>query len=79
MFIICKVVAGGGRTLIHDTIKEVSEEECFGAFYMDNFQTINYLKEIYLSDDSSGKNAVLTEQSHPMRLHLERLLSNLLC
>ena len=71
MFIICKVVAGGGRTLIHDTIKEVSEEECFGAFYMANFHDSNHcLKEIYLSDDSSGKNAVLTEQSHPMRVAL---------
>jgi hypothetical protein len=47
MFIVCRVVVAGGRTLVQDCIKEVDEGESFGSFYLANFYAHNYcLKEV---------------------------------
>ena len=48
MFIVCRVVAAGGRAVVHDCIKEVDEGESFGSFYLANFHDHNYcLKEVF--------------------------------
>ena len=55
MFIVCRVVAAGGRAVaaggravVHDCIKEVDEGESFGSYYLANFHDHNYcLKEVF--------------------------------
>ncbi len=57
--------------MVHDCVKEVDEGETFGAFFLANFCDSKYcLKEVYLSDNSSGTNAIQAEPGHPVRVAL---------
>ena len=61
---------------LHDSIKEFDEGESFGALFLSYFQDSNYyLKEVYLSDDSSGKNTVqCTKSGASAALHRNAVL-----
>ena len=67
MFIVCRVVSGG-RVLVPDTIKDVDERQSFGAVYLSNFDSSYCLQEVYLSEDSSGKNPIKAEPHHPVQV-----------
>ena len=57
--------------MVHDCVKEVDEGETFGAFFLANFYDSKYcLKEVYLSDNSSGTNTIQAEPGHPVRVAL---------
>ena len=53
-----------------DVIKEVDESETFGSFFVTNFGSNYCIKEIFLSDDSNGKNSIQAEVNHPVRVTL---------
>ena len=67
MFIVCRVVSGG-RVLVPDTIKDVDERQSFGAVYLSNFDSSYCLQEVYLSEDSSGKNTIKAEPHNPVQV-----------
>ena len=56
--------------LVPDNIKDLDEGQTFGTFFLAAFDSTHSLKEIFLSEESSGKNCVKAEPILPVSISL---------